>query len=199
ALSEEDFGVLPVGVCDEAGVAAEAALRPFPHATHLREPRSGAGVARAERRGLLPLGLRRQARVARPGVRIGLKPAHVTDRRLGVRAADLRVRAGLALRFPRPALLAPPLAALVASPLDEAHPRRVADGAPSDLEGVRPKLVAGPLVVVREPLGAGAHRERSSGNPQPPILAVHRGQRGLAVGKQPGDRPRLAPRLLVAL
>src|SRR6478672_5711426 len=62
ALAEEYLRVLAVGVRDEAGVAAEAALRPLPHAPHLLEPRAPAGLARAERRGLLPLCLRRQAR-----------------------------------------------------------------------------------------------------------------------------------------
>src|SRR5439155_793612 len=99
------------------------------------------------------------------------------------------------LLLPRPALRRPPLAALVAATVAEAHPAGVADRAPADLE--RPQLdgVARALVVVCEALRPGAELESPGRQLMPSFGGGHRPEPRLAGSKQSRDRHRLAHRL----
>ena len=66
------------------------------------------------------------------------------------------------LLLPRPALVRPPLAPLVAAALAEVHPAaRCSPGGARSRRRARSTVVAGALVVVGEALRAGAHRERA--------------------------------------
>ena len=126
AVAEEHLGILPVRVRLETRVAGERARRPFPDLAGALELVPG--------RRLLPLDLGRQARVVRAGEGVGLEPADVDDG--GVRApasaASWWVMSYSLL--PRPALVGPPLAALVAAALGEGQPGGVGDRRAADRE-----------------------------------------------------------------
>src|SRR4029078_10966922 len=93
----------------------------------------------------------------RPSVDAPLPPS--------VRAGGPALRVGdVVVLFPRPALVAPPLAALVAAALDEAQEGGVRDRGAADAEGGEVAPVARALVVIGEALVRRAHRERSGGN-----------------------------------
>ena len=96
--------------------------------------------------------------------------------------------------LPRPALVAPPLAALVAAALGEVQPRRVGDRPARDAEGAELDAVAGALVVVGEDAVGGAERDGPGGDVEPlgRRVAVEGRKRRVARGQQPAQAHRLA-------
>src|SRR6516165_2455634 len=141
---------------DEPGIAAEAAPRPLPYAPHRLEhrrlpPRRTVAGGRAGEGGRpLPLRLARQARLVGGGVGLGLIPADVARWRLRVACGDRVMLADAMLLLPGPALLRPPLGALVASRLAELDPAVSAHRLPCDLERRQLDGVARALVVIGE-------------------------------------------------
>ena len=138
-----------------------------------REPPLGPG------RRLLPLGLGREPGSVGSGEGVGLEPGEVDHRLVGmqgrpavdaplppsVRAGGPALRVGdVVVLLPRPALVGPPLAALVAAALDEAQEGGVGDRGAADAEGGEVAPVARALVVVGEALVRRAHRERPGGD-----------------------------------
>src|SRR3954449_1821601 len=164
-------------------MGAEAGLAEVgpPRARGLVAPRVPASPSRGlvPGRCLLPLRLRREARAVCAGEGIGLEPGHVDDGLVGVqrrpsvdpplapsgRATGPAPRVGdVVVLLPGPALVAPPLAPLVAAALGEGEPARVGHRRAADPEGGELGPVAGALVVVGEAEAAGADRARAAGH-----------------------------------
>src|SRR3954447_18880170 len=108
---------------DEAGVAAEVRARPLPCRAGLLQWLLGPG------RRLLPLRFGGEARAVRSGEGVSLEPGDVQHGPVIVvgrsaRRPAFRMR-DVVLLLPRPALVRPPLATLVAAALAEVHPRAV--------------------------------------------------------------------------
>src|SRR4051812_32890772 len=96
---------------DEAGVAVEPGRRPLPHVPDALEVPVGPG------RRLLPLRLGGEPRSARAGEGVGLEPGDVAHRSVRMPRLCVRTVGDVVVLLPRPALVAPPLAALIAAAL----------------------------------------------------------------------------------
>src|ERR1700683_1788551 len=106
-LAEEHLRVLAIGICDEAGIAAEARGGPLPH---LPDGRRSLAASLLPGRRHLPLGLGGQPRTAAAGEGVGLEPGDVTDGGLQVAVGDGAMMGDVVLLLPGPAPRWPPLA-----------------------------------------------------------------------------------------
>src|SRR3954470_12365370 len=121
---------------DEAGVAVEPRRGPLPDLSDALEVPLGPG------RRLLPLGFCGEPCSARAGEGVGLEPGDVAHRSVRLPRLGVWTVGDVVVLLPRPALVAPPLAALVAAALGEVQPGRVGDRAARDAEGAELDAVA---------------------------------------------------------
>src|SRR6266487_611002 len=132
---------------DEAGIAAEPGRRPLPDLSDVLETLSGLlGPGRRP----LPLCFGGEPGSARTGEGVGLEPGDVAHRCVRRPRPCVLTVGDVVVLLPRPALVAPPLAALIAAALGEVQPRRVGDWPARDAEGADVDVVARALVVVGE-------------------------------------------------
>src|SRR4051794_41757914 len=110
---------------DEAGVAGELRRGPLPHLRDALEGAGRAAVPLIPGRRLLPLRFGGEPSPARAGEGVGLEPGDVARRGVGMPRGHAGVVGDVVVLLPRPALVRPPLAALVAATLREAHPGAV--------------------------------------------------------------------------
>src|SRR4051812_40400310 len=140
---------------DEARVAVEPGGRPLPDLPDALEVPLGPG------RRLLPLRFRGEPCSARAGEGVGLEPGDVAHRSVRMPRLCVWTVRDVVVLLPRPALVAPPLAALVAAALAEAQPGRVGDRPARDAEAAELHAVARALVVVGEDVVGGAEHGRA--------------------------------------
>src|SRR4051794_765594 len=146
---------------DEAGVPVEPGGGPLPDLSDALEVPLGPG------RRLLPLGFCGEPCSVRAGEGVGLEPGDVAHRSVRMPRLCVWTVRDVIVLLPRPALVAPPLAALIAAALGEVQPRRVGDRPAGDAEGADLDAVARALVVVGEDVLRGPERGRAGRDVEP--------------------------------
>src|SRR6188472_4433376 len=141
---------------DEAGVAVEPGGGPLPDLPDALEVPLDPG------RRLLPLGLGGEPGAARAGEGVGLEPGDVAHRSVRMPRLCVRTVRDVVVLLPRPALVAPPFAAPIATALGEAQPRGVGHRPARDAERADLHAMPGALVVVGERSVRRAHPEAAA-------------------------------------